>query len=516
MNGNGGQPLASSDASGNQQIRRIVIVGGGTAGWMAAAALARYLNRETSEILLVESDEIGTVGVGEATIPSITKFHRSLGLSEGAFIAATGATFKLGIEFVDWHRQGDRYFHPFGLFGEDVDGIGFHQIYLKLAGERRCAEMWRYAPCAAAAAAGRVGTPRTSVKLPSGGFPHAFHLDAKLYASFLRAFAERAGVRRLEGRVVEVLRSAPDGGVAAIRTADDRQIAGDLFIDCSGGRGLLIGGALDVDYTDWRPHLPCDRAIAVPTASEGEPALYTRATAKAAGWQWRIPLQHRAGNGYVYSSDHQSDAEAEAILLADIGEALAPPNRIAFRTGHRQRFWKHNVVALGLAAGFLEPLESTAIHLIQTGIAKLLTLFPDKRFEPSLAREYNRQMENAYAGVRDFIILHYKATARGDTPFWNHVREMPVPDSLAERIELFRSSGRFVRDENELFSLESWITVMLGQGIIPQGYSPLVDAIDVNRLQMAAEQVRKRVEDSVAAMPTHGDTLRGIMQSATG
>lgn len=499
----------------DQRIRRIVVVGGGTAGWMAASALARYIGNSGCQIVLVESEEIGTIGVGEATIPSITKFHRALGLSERDLITATGATFKLGIEFIDWHRKGDRYFHPFGLFGQDVDGIGFHQVYLKLAGERRCDEMWRYAPCSVAAAAGRFGTPRHPIKSPSGGFPHALHLDAKLYAAYLRAYAEQRGVKRIEGRIVDVLKRDSDGSVEAVRLTDGQQISGELFIDCSGGRGLLIGDALGVEYLDWRHHLPCNRAVVVPTSNAGEPAPYTRVTAKPAGWQWRIPLQHRAGNGYVYSTDHTSDEAAEAVLLEGIiGDALAKPNRISFRTGHRREFWKQNVVALGLSAGFLEPLESTAIHLIQTGIAKLLSLFPDRTLQPALARAYNQQMTGAYEGVRDFIILHYKATARSDTPFWDHVREMAIPSSLSERIELFRSSGRFIRDENELFSLDSWITVMLGQGIVPERYSSLADNIDPSRLQMAASQIRELVAKAVDAMPTHGEHLRNLASTA--
>ena len=495
-------------------LRTVVIVGGGTAGWMAAAAMARYL-RGNAEILLIESYEIGTIGVGEATIPSITKFHRTLGLDERDLIATTGATFKLGIEFVDWYRKGDTYFHPFGLLGKDVDGIGFHQVYLKLAGERRAQELWRYSPCSVAAAAGRFGTPTKPIKLPSGGFPNAFHLDAKRYAAYLRAYAEPRGVKRIEGRIVDVHKNAANGFVDSVQLQSGQKIAGDLFLDCSGGRGLLIGDAMGVDYIDWRDHLPCNRAVVVPTTNSGEPIPYTRATARAAGWQWRIPLQHRAGNGYVYSSDHSSDVDAEAVLLAGIdGEALAEVNRITFRTGHRKQFWKNNVVALGLSAGFLEPLESTSIHLIQTGIAKLLNLLPDRTFQPALMLAYDTQMTAAFEGVRDFIILHYKATARDDTPFWDYVREMPIPDSLSERIELFRSSGRFLRDENELFSLESWVTVMLGQGIVPQRYSPLVDAIDASRLGGIAEDIRRQIGDAVAALPKHSDHLQSLCEAA--
>jgi len=490
-------------------IRDVVIVGGGTAGWMVAAALSKFLSNGESRIRLVESDEIGTVGVGEATIPTIATFNTMLGIDEDDFVRQTQGTFKLGIEFVDWRRIGERYFHPFGQFGQDIEGLSFHQFFLKLARAGKCADIWHYAPCAVAASAGRFARTAGDPRSPFAKPPYAFHFDAGLYARFLRRYAEARGVERIEGRIADVNLRGADGFVEAVTLSDGRRIGGELFIDCSGFRGLLIGEALGTGYQDWRRWLPCDRAVAVPTGNAGDPAPYTRATARPAGWQWRIPLQHRTGNGYVYSSAHISDEDAAASLLAGLdGQPLAEPRRLSFVTGRRERFWNKNVVALGLAGGFLEPLESTSIHLIQTGIAKLLSLFPDRRFLSVEAEEYDRLMRGAYDGVRDFIILHYHATERSDSPFWNHVRTMDVPDSLRRKIELFRAKGRFFRYDDELFSLASWVAVLLGQGVTPEGYDPIVDALDEDRLTAAVEQMRHAVRTTVSQMPTHADFIR--------
>ncbi len=499
----------------DQRIREVVIVGGGTAGWMAAAALAKFLANGESRIRLIESEEIGTVGVGEATIPTIATFNRMLGIDEDDFVARTKGTFKLGIRFDDWRRIGESYFHPFGQFGQDIEGLSFHQFFLKLAQARRCADIWHYAPCAVAAAAGRFSReqdPRSPFTLP-----YAYHFDAGLYAAFLRDYAEARGVERIEGRVADVEQRSDDGFVEAVVLADGRRISGELFVDCSGFRGLLIEGALASGYEDWTHWLPCDRAVAVPTANVGDPVPYTRATARPAGWQWRIPLQHRTGNGYVYSSRHTDDAAAEALLLANLeGAPLAAPRRLSFVTGRRKQSWNRNVVALGLSGGFLEPLESTSIHLIQTGIAKLLSLFPDRRFLPVERAEYNRLMRGAYDGVRDFIILHYHATRRDDTPFWDHVRTVEVPESLTRKIDLFRAKGRFFRYDDELFSLASWVAVLLGQGVVPEGYDPIVDALDDDRLAEAVEHMRQAVRGKVAAMPSHADFIRQHCAAGSG
>lgn len=489
-------------------IREVVIVGGGTAGWMAAAALSKFLGG-IARIRLVESEAIGTVGVGEATIPTIATFNAMLGIDEDDFVAKTQGTFKLGIEFADWRRIGERYFHPFGQFGRDIEGLSFHQLFLKLAEQGRCADIWHYAPCAVAAAAGRFERQISKAHVPSGNLPYAFHFDAALYARYLRRYAEARGVERIEGRIADVEQRGDDGFVTAVMLDDGRRVDGELFVDCSGFRGLLIEGALASGYEDWQRWLPCDRAVAIPTANVGDPVPFTRATARAAGWQWRIPLQHRTGNGYVYSSAHCSDEEAEATLRAGVtGEVLAEPRRLSFVTGHRKRFWNRNVVALGLAGGFLEPLESTSIHLIQTGIAKLLALFPDRRFLTVEADEYNRLMRAAYDGVRDFIILHYHATTRDDSPFWNHVRTMDVPDSLTRKTALFRAKGRFFRYDDELFSVASWVAVLLGQGVTPEGYDPIVDALDEDRLAEAVERLRLAVRTDIGRMPGHAEFIR--------
>ncbi|HEX8555800.1 MAG TPA: tryptophan halogenase family protein, partial [Sphingomonas sp.] len=420
----------------------------------------------------------------------------------------TQGSFKLGIEFVDWGRLGDRYFHPFGAFGQDVEGLNFHQFYLKLAAEKACGDLWEYSPGSVAAGAGRFARVSGNPASPFARAPYAFHFDAGLYARYLREYAEARGVQRIEGRILDVTLRPENGFVDAVVLADGRRVEGDLFLDCSGFRALLIEGALGTGYDDWRRWLPCDRAVAMPTANVGPPDPYTRASARTAGWQWRIPLQHRTGNGYVYSSAHISDEEAEAELRAHLeGTPLGEPRRLAFIAGRRRRFWNRNVVALGLAGGFLEPLESTSIHLIQTGIAKLLSLFPDRRFLAVEADEYNRLMTAAYDGVRDFIILHYHATQRTDTPFWDAARTMDVPDSLAAKLELFRSKGRFFRYDDELFSTASWVAVMLGQRVMPDGYDPIVDALDQKRLAVALERMRQEIRRTVAQMPTHGEFI---------
>jgi tryptophan halogenase len=488
------------------RIRDIVIVGGGTAGWMAAAALARLLDTSALTITLIESDEIGTVGVGEATIPPLIAYNNMLGINEDEFLAATKGTFKLGIEFVDWGAPGERYFHQFGDHGQDFRGVHFHQLYLRERGRRALDDISAWSMGAAAAQLGRFARPGPDSRLPFSQLLYAFHFDAGLYARFLRGRAEQDGVRRLEGKIVDVARDPEVGNVASVTLTDGTEVAGDLFIDCSGFRGLLIEQTLATGYDDWSRWLPCDRAVAVPCGYSGQPDPFTRSTARSAGWQWRIPLQHRMGNGYVYSSAHLSDADAEASLLASLeGEPLAEPRRLAFTAGRRRLAWNANVVSLGLSSGFIEPLESTSIHLVQSGIVKLLALFPDRRFDPVERDEYNRQMKDVYEDCRDFIILHYKATRRSDSAFWDYCREMDVPDSLARKIELWRAKGRLFREGRELFGTPSWVAVMLGQGIVPEDTEPAADALDPAMISDALDKMKLSYRQMAEHMPTHGE-----------
>lgn len=489
-------------------IRDVVIVGGGTAGWMAAAALARLLDSGSVRITLVESDEIGTVGVGEATIPPIIAYNNMIGINEDAFLAATRGTFKLGIEFVDWGAMGERYFHPFGCFGQDFQGVHFHQIYLRERKRRSMAGIGDWSMSAAAAALGRYARPGPDAQLPLSQLAYAFHFDAGLYARFLRDLAERKGVRRIEGKIVDARLDGSSGHVKDVLLEDGTAIAGDLFIDCSGFRGLLIEEKLGTGYESWAQWLPCNRAIAVPSRYSGQPDPFTRSTARSAGWQWRIPLQHRMGNGLVYASDHLSDANAEALLLANLeGEPVAEPRRLAFQAGRRRLAWNANVVSLGLSTGFVEPLESTSIHLIQSGIVKLLALFPDRRFNPVERDEYNRQMQDVFEDVRDFIILHYKATRRDDSDFWNYCRTMSIPDSLQRKLELWQAKGRLFREQRELFGTASWVAVLLGQGVVPEENEPPADALDESMVADALEKMRLSYRRMAEHMPRHGDFI---------
>jgi tryptophan halogenase len=490
----------------DRSLRSIVIVGGGSAGWMAAAALSAVV-ADGCAITLIESEEIGTVGVGEATIPPIKIFNQTLGLDEAEFLRRTQGTFKLGIEFVDWAKTGHCYFHPFGPHGMQFDAVPLHQYWLRDRTAPGALPLDEYSMAWAAASRGRFDKPSRDPRHIGSTFDYAYHFDAGLYAAYLREVAEACGVCRLEGRIVGVDMRGADGFVEAVRLADGRCIAGDLFIDCSGFRGLLIEGALHTGYEDWTHWLPCDRAMAVPTAPDGDPAPYTRSTARAAGWQWKIPLQHRVGNGYVYASTHVSDDEAAATLLANLdGPALAAPRALRFVTGRRRRFWNRNVVALGLASGFMEPLESTSLHLVQSGISRLLALFPDRDFDPLVIDEYNRIGVNEYERIRDFIILHYKLTARTDTPLWRACAAMDVPDTLQRKIEHFKRYGRLVSEGPELFGNASWLAVHVGQLNWPRRHDPLADLRGVNGTAMLARQ-REAMARAADAMPTHAQFI---------
>jgi tryptophan halogenase len=489
-------------------VERVVIVGGGTAGWMAAAAAALFLHDGRRTITLVESDAIGTVGVGEATIPPIVNFNRLLGIDENEFLAATGGTYKLGIEFVGWSDRAARYFHPFGTFGRDISGIAFHQLWLKLRARDGIGPIEDYSMSAVAARAGRFAHPAADPRDPLSTLSYAYHFDAGRYAAFLRARAEAGGVARVEGRIATVERDRESGHVAAVLLDDGRRVEGELFIDCSGFRSLLLGETMGVPFENWSHWLPCDRAVAVPTERSGPLLPYTRSTARDAGWQWRIPLQHRTGNGLVYSTAHMTDAEAERVLMAGLDAPnTADPSALSFTAGRRVRQWEGNVVALGLAGGFLEPLESTSIHLIQAGISKLFSLFPDRRFTAIERDTFNRLMGDAYVGVRDFIILHYHAAGRRETPFWRYVTGMAIPDSLADKVALFREKGRIFRYDDELFAVPNWVAVMLGQDVMPDGYDPVADALDDDRVAAALRQMRAGIAATAARMPPHAGAL---------
>lgn len=489
-------------------LRSIAIIGGGTAGWMAAAALARVLGTRNVSITLVESEEIGTVGVGEATIPPLLAFNSLLGIDEDDFIRSTGATFKLGIEFVDWWRAGHRYFHPFGNYGPDSGPVPFDGLWRRLAESGDAAPLEAYSICAMAARAGRFSRP-VSGNTPLGHIGYAFHFDAALYARFLRGYAEKAGVIRREGRVVHVDRDGESSFIEAVQLVSGERIAADFFIDCSGFRGLLIEGALDVGFEDWGHWLPNDRAVAVASSPVADPPPFTRSTACGAGWQWRIPLQHRVGNGYVYASAHLGDDDATLDLLSAIeGEALSDPRVLRFRTGRRKLFWDRNCLALGLASGFLEPLESTSIHLVQAGIARLLEMMPTRAFEPADIRRYNRLMAAEFTTIRDFLILHFHATERNDTPYWNAVRTMAVPDTLAERLRIYRATGRVFREADELFSKTSWLAVMHGQGLRADGHDPLADSMPLDDVRTRLGRIAAVTAAAAGHMPRHIDFLR--------
>ncbi len=484
----------------------LVILGGGTAGWMAAALFSRALGRRCA-ITVVESDAIGTVGVGEATIPPIRGFNQTLGLDEREFLRETKATYKLGIQFQGWTRPGETYFHPFGVYGVAPDPGYFHQYWLKLAALNRAGPLEDYSLCAQAARRGRFGQQSQDPRSPLSTFGSAFHFDAGLYARYLRTYAERLGVRRLQGKVRHVEQHGETGFIQALLLEDDRRVEGDFFIDCSGFRGLLIEQTLKTGYEDWSHWLPCDRAIAIPCERTCPPQPFTRSIAQAGGWIWNIPLQHRDGNGYVYSSAFVDDDEAQRALRANLGgEALADANMLRFVTGRRKQAWNKNVLSLGLASGFIEPLESTSIHLIQAGLLKFLSAFPGRRWEPVQVEDYNKRLRLDFERIRDFIVLHYHANQR-DEPLWRSRRDMALPDSLTERLALFRACGRLSQHPEEMFTATSWQAVLEGQGVRPRSYDPLVDLQDIDRVALEFEQIRKEIRGAAEAMPRHVDVL---------
>ncbi|MBB4659685.1 tryptophan halogenase family protein [Parvularcula dongshanensis] len=483
-------------------IKEIVIVGGGTAGWMTAAALGKILGTDLYTITLVESEQIGTVGVGEATIPMIMLYNSVLGINEDEFVRETNATFKLGIEFADWRRLGHSYFHPFGKLGVDMDGIGFVHYWLRWAKQ---GGSLGYASFNAETQAAReqkfMRTPEGAGALPN--INYAFQFDAARYAAYLRRFAEKRGVRRIEGKVVRAEQDDA-GDIGSIVMEDGRRVSGDLFVDCSGFRGLLIEEVFATGYDDWSHWLPVNRAVAVPCEKNAPPLPYTRATAREAGWQWRIPLQHRTGNGYVFCTEFTSEDEATEKLMSRLdGAPLADPRILRFVTGVRRKTWVRNCVAIGLSSGFLEPLESTSIHLIQVAIAKLLAMFPRDRIDRSMVARYNDEMRFEYDNVRDFLIAHYYVTERNDTPFWRYVSSMAIPDALQEKLELFSQRGEVMAKHNDLFKETSWFAVLAGQGLMPESYHPVADVISDDELRLRLSRIRTGITERVAQMPKH-------------
>ncbi|MEZ5955247.1 MAG: tryptophan halogenase family protein [Hyphomonas sp.] len=485
-------------------IRQVVIVGGGTAGWMSAAALANALG-PAAIITLVESDQIGTIGVGEATIPPIRMFNQSLGIDENTFVRETFGTFKLGIQFVDWRRKGEAYFHPFGQYGADFDAVPLHQYWLHARQNGDKSDIADHCMAWVAASMGKFDQPIPDRRRVQSTFDYAYHFDATAYAAFLRRYAEARGVKRVEGKVNHVAVKGESGFIESVHLEDGQTIKGEFFVDCSGFRGLLIEQALRTGYEDWSHWLPANSAVAAPCEAPEDPIPYTRATAREAGWQWRIPLQHRIGNGYVFCNDYISDDDATETLMANLpGKATAEPRILRFTTGRRRKFWNANCVAIGLAAGFMEPLESTSIHLIQSGITRLLALFPDTSCDQGAQDEFNRITMLEYERIRDFLILHYCATERDDAPLWNYVRTMPIPDSLRYKIDQFRSYGRIVASDFELFQNPSWLAVYLGQGVDPERCTPLAAArASAVRSTEKLAGLRQVIREAANVMPTH-------------
>ncbi len=491
----------------SQTVREIVIVGGGTAGWMTAAALSRKLAGMDSSICLIESAEIGTVGVGEATLPQIREFNRMLEIDEAELMARTSATIKLGIEFRDWGRAGDHYIHPFGVHGEPIGPADFHHYRARQNAVAGAGDFGEYCLPIVAARQDRFALPPTDVPSPLQAYSYAFQFDASLYAAFLADYATARETERIEGKVVSVASDGESGFIRSVKLESGQSIQGDLFIDCSGFRGLLIEQELATGFDDWSEWLPCNRAFAVPCAIADPVGPYTRSTARNAGWQWRIPLQHRIGNGHVYCDRYISDEDALDLLMTNLeGEPIAHPKQLFFRTGKRRKLWNRNCVAIGLSGGFLEPLESTSIDLIQSGILNLLALFPEKQCAASDVDEYNRLMDLEYDRIRDFLMLHYVLNQR-DEPFWRDMREMAWPDSLRAKIEAFRRRALVPHYDHGLFQPASWLSVFIGQNLLPESWDPRVDSLPAEELAARLQQIRSSVESAVRRMSGHSEFI---------
>jgi tryptophan halogenase len=483
-------------------VTKIVIVGGGSAGWMSAAACATAVEGGCT-IELVESEDIGIVGVGEATIPAIRQFNAFLGLDEAEFMANTQASYKLGIRFSGWTHETDDYFHPFGTYGRDFDWLPVFQYFLQARANGDTTPLQDYSLAWHASKNNKFALPDRDPRTALSTLDYAYHFDAVEYGRYLRRVAQSRGVTRTEGKVVDVERNQSDGRIMALRLGDGRRVEGDFFIDCTGFGGLLIEGALKTGYDDWSHYLPCDRAIAVPCADGGDFTPYTRSVAQAAGWRWRIPLQHRIGNGYVHCSDFITEDEATSVLLSQLdGPPIAEPRTLRFKTGRRRKSWSRNVLAIGLSAGFLEPLESTSLHLIHSGIMRFLAMFPHGCGDTVSADEYNRITEEEWLGVRDFLILHYAANRREDGELWHHAAGMSLPETLSWRLEHFRARGRIVSPGHEIFQDVNWISVLMGQGVEPERHDPLAALRQVDGNTLLA-QTRQVLESAAAKMPDH-------------
>ena len=492
----------------SEKIRNVVVVGGGTAGWTAATAIAKLIGANLN-VVLVESDAIGTVGVGEATIPPFRTMHRLLKIDEAEFLSRTQGTFKLAIQFENWRDVGHDYIHSFGFTGQGCWAAGFQHFWLKARQLGFAEDYGRYAPELMAARAGKFAL------LQENALSYAYHIDATAYAGYLRELAEKDGVKRVEGKIVEV-HQTESGDISSVGLESGQQVQGDLFIDCSGFVSLLLDKTLGTEFEDWTHWLPCDRAVAVQTTSVGDPIPYTRSIARESGWQWRIPLQTRVGNGLVYCSEFMSDDEARDTLLNNLeGDVITEPRLLRFRTGQRVKHWNRNCIGLGLAAGFLEPLESTSIHLIQRGVIRLMQMFPYNGIVESDQVEFNRQMDTEFRFIRDFIILHYHVTERTDSEFWRRCREMDIPDSLQHRLDLFRETGRVFETELDIFRENSWNQVMLGQGMEPKSYHPIVDMMSDQDLRRFMRVQQQKVDHVLSQLPTHQEFINRYCPTAS-
>ncbi|MDO7084481.1 tryptophan halogenase family protein [Pseudocolwellia sp. AS88] len=501
--------------SSSNRIRKIVIAGGGTAGWMSAAALASMLSPDNVQIVLVESEEIGTVGVGEATIPDIISFNRMLGIDEAEFLKATNGTFKLGIEFSDWGKLGDKYFHPFGNHGADMNGIDFHQYWLHTRQAGNSNSLEEYSMCAVAAKNMKFALPNDNPRSLLSQIGYAYHFDATAYALFLRDYAEKRGVIRIEGRIEQIVQDEKTENISALVMQNNQRVEGDFFFDCTGFKAKLLGETLGVPFHDWSKWLPCNSAQAVASERRGELLPYTKSMAKSAGWQWRIPTQHRTGNGHIYCADFMDDQQAIDVLMQGLdAPALSDPRTIRFTTGCRDKFWHKNCMAIGLSSGFLEPLESTSIFLIQQGISRFIALYPSLTPAAKVVEEYNRLMTREFNQVRDFIILHYKATQRTDSEFWRYCKNMSIPDSLQHKMELFQCAGRVFRDDHELFSTSSWVAVMTGQNIYPETPEPMLLGVPIQNIEQSLQSMQRAMQQTSIQMPTHAEFIKNYAGSS--